>query len=207
MNHKVLTSRFYLDPICSLPSADIGFILDSSYSLRKRYKDEKYFLKKLTTLFANRNNDIKSSVITFSSWSELSIKFSDHKTTAAFNAAVDAIPLMGFKTRIDKALQQANYEMFTRRNGLRNGNPKILILLTDGTQTGRGSIDPAIPAEELRKAGVYLIVIGIGTQIDQNECKKISGYSGKFFKVASFDELISNEFINKVSSSVCPGKK
>lgn len=114
---------------------------------------------------------------------------------------------MGFQTRIDKALQQAKSDMFTRQNGAREGVPKMLILLTDGTQTGRGSIDPSIPAEALRRAGVYLVVIGIGKKIDVDELKRMAGDSGKYHTAASFDELISGDFIKSVSSGTCPGKQ
>lgn len=113
---------------------------------------------------------------------------------------------MGYQTRIDKALQQAKTEMFSRQNGARDNVPKILILLTDGSQTGRGSIDPVIPAEELRKTGVFIVVIAIGSQTDMKECKSIAGNNGIYHFVSSFDELISENFIKYVAFSICPGK-
>lgn len=155
--------------------------------------------------FDINNNNARSSVITFSSTSELSIKFNDHSSTDSFNAAVDAIPLMGLQTRIDKALNLARDEMFTTRNGARPGVPKILVLLTDGAQTGKGSTDPAIPAKQLRDAGVYLIIIGIGKQIDLNEIQNMAGDTGRFYTAASFDELITSDFINGVTETTCPG--
>lgn len=192
---------------CAAVSTDVGFILDSSRSLRDRYKDEKYFLKTLAGSFDMKNNGVQASVLTFSSWPQLSIKFSDHTTIASFNAAVDAIPLMGYQTRIDKALKHAKSEMFTQKNGARTGVAKLLILLTDGAQTKRpGYVDPAIPAEELRKTGIYLVVIGIGKNVIVEELKHIAGDSGKYFTAGSFDDLISPEFIKNVSVSTCPGK-
>ena len=67
------------------------------------------------------DNGYRGSVVTFSSTAELSIKFSDHKEISTFNAAVDSIPLMGYQTRIDKALRLTQSQMFTRRNGARVG--------------------------------------------------------------------------------------
>lgn len=153
------------------------------------------------------NDRVRASVITFSSWANLSIKFYDHDSTASFNAAVDAIPYMGFKTRIDAALQLAKSDMFIPESGARGGIPKILVLLTDGTQTlASDAVDPAIPAKQLRGAGVNLVVVGIGRDVDINEIKKIAGDKGKFHTAESFDKLISYEFINSVSLSACPGK-
>lgn len=187
---------------CAELTADVGFILDSSFSLRKRYNDEKYFVKALAGLFANGN--VKTSVITFSSYTRLSIKFSDSKNTPNFNNAVDAIPLIGLQTRIDKALKQAKYEMFTRQNGARYGIQKILILLTDGAQTGRANL--ARSADVLRKEGVKLVVIGIGKKVDVNELKTIAGRNERYYTVNSFDELISDDFIKSVATNTCPGK-
>lgn len=163
-------------------------------------------MKIFNDLIRKQYSNTKASVITFSSRTELSIKFSDYKNASNFNAAVDGIPLMGYQTRIDKALQQAKTEMFSRQNGARDNVPKILILLTDGSQTGRGSIDPVIPAEELRKTGVFIVVIAIGSQTDMKECKSIAGNNGIYHFVSSFDELISENFIKYVAFSICPGK-
>ena len=57
-----------------------------------------------------------------------------------FGEAVDKIPLMGSTTRIDRALRMTQNEMFSSANGGRDGVPKILILLTDGTQTQVGEV-------------------------------------------------------------------
>ena len=69
----------------------------------------------------------------------------------AFNAAVDAIPLMGLTTRIDRALRLAQAELFEPENGGRPDVKDILILLTDGTQTpGKFAEDPGDIARQLR---------------------------------------------------------
>ena len=59
----------------------------------------------------------------------------DHRNITSFKAAVDAIPLMGMTTRIDRALRLTQKELFALENGARPNHPKILILLTDGSQT------------------------------------------------------------------------
>ena len=42
----------------------------------------------------------------------------DHTDITSFHAAVDAIPLMGFQTRIDRALRLAQNELFAPKNGI-----------------------------------------------------------------------------------------
>ena len=71
---------------------------------------------------------------------------------------------MGYTTRIDRALRQAQKEFFTAANGGRKNIPKIIILLTDGTQSEDDDAeDPAKIAKELRGAGMSTIVVGIGS--------------------------------------------
>lgn len=157
----------------------------------------------LASSFDITKNDVRASVITFSSHSELSIKFNDHTDTGSFNAAVDAIPHMGYQTRIDKALMLAQNAMFKEENGARKGIPKILVILTDGDQTG--PIHPGDVVDDLRAAGIYFIVIGIGKWIDLHELQHMAGDYGQYFTPQSFDELITDDFIKKVSASSCPG--
>ena len=57
---------------------DVGFILDSSGSLKDDYQNEKDFLKNLAGTFGISKDGSRASVITFSYYSDLSILFKDH---------------------------------------------------------------------------------------------------------------------------------
>ena len=81
--------------------------LTSSGSLRKDYGKEKNFLKVLTATFGISPSGSRAGVITFSYYTEHSIKLKDHTDLLGFNKAVDKIPVMGSTTRIDKALRLA----------------------------------------------------------------------------------------------------
>ena len=183
---------------------DVGFILDSSGSLRSEYGKEKNFLKALATSFGVSANGSRAGVITFSYYTEHSIKLSDHTDVASFNAAVDKIALMGSTTRIDKALRLTQKEMFSLKNGGRPGVPKVLILMTDGSQTpDAGAEDPGDIADELRREGVNLLVVGIGQGINATELAHMAGSPGNVYSAASFDELIEGDFIEKIQSGGC----
>ena len=203
MSHSFLLAKSTCHAV-----ADVGFILDSSGSLRDEYNKEKQFVKALASKFIIRGKGVRGSVVTFSSNAQLSIKFNDHDKTSTFNKAIDNIPLMGFETKIDRALRLTQSQMFTQNNGARAGVPKILILLTDTLQTEqRGAEDPTLVAEELRQSGIHLVVIGIGKGIKSSELSVIAGDSDHVFTAESFDELITNEFVNNISSTACkPGK-
>lgn len=136
------------------------------------------------------------------------IKFKDHLRTSTFNDAVDKLPFDGGHTRIDKALRLAQRDMFTHDSGARIGVNRVLLLLTDGSQTWvGGSEDPITVAEEIRNSGIHIMVIGIGDEVDVNELKGIAGSDKNIFTGVSFDEVITSDFVEKISSSTCNGSK
>ena len=183
---------------------DVGFILDSSGSLRNNYEQEKEFLKSLAKTFGVSSNGSRAGVVTFSYFSKHSIKLSDHGDIATFNQAVDNIPLMGSTTRIDKALRLAQKELFSLGNGGRVGVPKLLILLTDGTQTqDAGAEDPGDIAEELRADGINILVVGIGRGINETELTHIAGEEKSVYSAASFESLAENDFLESVRTRSC----
>lgn len=183
---------------------DVGFILDSSGSLRNDYEREKVFLKTIAGAFGISSTGSRAGVVTFSYYSEHSIKLKDHADLASFNEAVDKIPLMGSTTRIDKALRLTQKEMFAISNGHRPGIPKVLILLTDGSQTAdAGAEDPGDIADELRQEGVNIIVVGIGQGVNQTELVHIAGGAENAYSASSFDELVDGDFIEKIKSTGC----
>ena len=183
---------------------DVGFILDSSGSLRNDYGKEKDFLKTLAATFGVSDKGSRAGVVTFSYYTEHSIKMNDHTDLTSFNAAVDKIPLMGSTTRIDKALRLTQKEMYSLGNGARPGVPKVLILLTDGSQTqDAGAEDPGDVADVLRKDGINIIVVGIGQGINTTELVHIAGGADNAYSAASFDELIGSDFVNKIKESGC----
>lgn len=158
-------------------------------------------------MFGVSQDDSRAGVVTFSSDVEHSIKLNDHTDITSFGAAVDAIPLMGSITRIDKALRLTQNEFFKPSNGARQGLTKVLILLTDGSQTQTPDAeDPAAIAEEVRKSGVNLIVVGMGSGVNPKELSQLAGGDDKAFTATSFDQLFTDSFLKSVQEKTCEGK-
>ena len=191
------------EPSCKA-KVDVGFVLDSSGSLRNDYDKEKDFLKALAATFGVSDDGARAGVVTFSYYTEHSIKLNEHTKLSTFNEAVDNIKLMGSTTRIDKALRMTQKDMFSIPNGGRPGVNKVLIVLTDGTQTQDvGAEDPGDVADELRKMGIRVLTVGIGKGINATELAHIAGGKENLFSADSFDQLVSREFLDKVNSAGC----
>ena len=203
----MLTAKQAPVPTCKT-KVDIGFLLDSSGSLRNDYDKEKDFLKALAATFGVSETGGRAGVVTFSYYTEHSVKLSDHTDLASFNDAVDKIPLMGSTTRIDKALRLTQKEMFSIGNGGRPGVSKVLIVLTDGSQTqDAGAEDPGDVAEELRASGITVLAVGIGKGVNRTELAHIGGAAKNVYSAATFDELISRDFLDEVNSAGCVAGK
>ena len=194
-------------------TADIGFVVDSSGSMRRDFSKEKQFVKDLAgTLGIGKEGGNRAGIVTFSYYAELTAKLSDSVPSSSpssgggdFNALVDKVPFMGYTTRIDRALKLVSKEMFEESNGARAGVPKILFVLTDGTQTkDRDAVDPASIASELReKLGVHVFVIGIGRKVDPGELSRIAGERSRLFLAKDINQLKSTDLIGDISSSSC----
>lgn len=185
--------------------ANIGFIMDSSGSLRRHYGKEKEFVKALAQSFAIAEAGSRAGVVTFSYNAEVSIRMDQFKKLADFKKAVDSIPLMGYTTRIDKALRLAKGKLMI---GARKDAPKLIFLLTDGSQTkDSDAVDPAVLAKELRDDGIKLIVIGIGKGTKLDELERIAGTSSNVYMAKDFNALISSAFVENVAKAGCRKSK
>lgn len=183
---------------------DIGFILDSSGSLRNQYPQIKGFIQDFANNLDISKDGVHVGVVTFSFYATLSIKFSDYFDKTSFKNAVGNIPLMGSTTRIDKALKVSNDELFSVSNGARKDVPKILILLTDGSQTqDRDAVDPGKVAKTLRENDISIVTIGIGQGVNVDELEHIAGDKSRVYQADDFDKLIEGGFINNILQKSC----
>ena len=140
---------------------DLAFLLDSSHSISSNYNKVKSLLKSIARTFGVTKYYSRAGVITFSDDAICSIKLNDCTDIECFDTAVDAIALMGGKTRIDRGLCVAQESFFIKENGAREGACKVVVLLTDGSQTHAQDVkDPAKVADDLRKEGVNVVVVG-----------------------------------------------
>ncbi len=184
--------------------ADIGFVVDSSGSLRNDYGKEKAFVKTLSDIFEISADRSRAGIVTFSNIAELSAKLSDHVSGSEFKAAVDRLRFMGSTTRIDKALKVAKDQLLLRSNGARAKVAKILIVLTDGVQTqDSDAVNPETIAKAIRDSGVTVFVVGIGSKVDIGALARIAGDRSRLFLAKNFDQLNSAAFLKKAATTIC----
>ena len=104
-----------------------------------------------------------------------------------FNQSVDNIP--SFKQSGIKEAIHAGKLMFTLKESTRN----IIVLLTDGL----ANHDRTPQITKNMTAGMDLLVVGVGPNINQIDLKLIAGES-KTFVAPTFDYLASENFGNRI---------
>ncbi|XP_012555856.2 uncharacterized protein LOC101239439 isoform X1 [Hydra vulgaris] len=182
---------------------DVGFILDSSGSLKNDYSNEKHFLKQLAATFSISKTGSHAAVVTFSDKATLDIKLSDCYDEISFNKAVDRIPHMNSNTRIDLALRYA-LKVFEESNGARRNVPKLLFLITDGKHTSNYEAEnPVSVANELRNKGIDIVAIGVGKDVSFKELVSIAGSNRYVFLAEDFRDLTKASFSKRVRKESC----
>ncbi len=184
--------------------ADVGFIVDSSGSLKSEYGKEKQFVKLLAQKFGLSAKGSHAGVVLFSDTADVRVKLAEKNTGAEFNDAVDQLPLLGKTTRIDKALQVAYNDLFQPENGLRLDVPQVLFVLTDGAQTN--AIDAVSPAQAIvpfHESDIKVVVIGVGSGVKREELKSMVKSEKDLYVAKNFDELISSQFVDNITASSC----
>ena len=99
------------------------------------------------------------------------------------------------------AVLVVNDEMFTQANGDRPDIPNYLVLITDGRSDNRTAT--VMEAERLRRAGVVVVVVGVGNDIDLIELSLIASNPTSSTVLLSFETYIGVEVIDGIVYIIC----
>ena len=138
---------------------DVVFILDSSNSIKDEdFNDEKEIVKKLVMDLYIAPDKNRVALVLFGTSPSLEARFGQYETAYKFHDVLEKLPKMGERTRIDRALNIAENQIFPEA---RQGVYKMVIILTDGVQS-TGAQGLRSSSKPLREAGVRVIAVGIG---------------------------------------------
>ena len=145
-----------------------------------------------------------ASVVIFSDTARVQIRLDDHDDIREFNKALQDVPYLGKKTRIDKALQVASGAVFNSRAGMRAGVRRVAVLLTEGHQTRTFDAIPLrYAAEPLRRKRVDIFAVGIGSDVRYDELRSLTDSDQKVMLVKTFEGL--SRIAEELSDKMCRG--
>lgn len=158
----------------------------------------KKFVKSVAASFVVAPKIARVGVISFS---RLIITLNDYDNILSFNDAVDNITFMDTKATIDQALRMAQWMLFTSRNGGRDGVPKLLIVIANGSQINCDSEKEAVViAKELQLKSITISAVVIGNRLNET---KLENIAGELYNALNYDELESDGFILSVKKDMC----
>ena len=185
-------SLFFISvPLTCTKLADIGFLLDTSSSIRtaRNFRFQTQFVKAVVENFQqySSNSDtgnVRAAVILYGSKALLKIKLNEFLNLKNFKDALDKrVRFRGEPlTRIDLALNLANSELFRKENGDRPNVPNYLVLVTDGRQNSGNYITDInlVPrnAAPLWRRNITIFTVGVG-RARRDQLRAIAGKGGQ----------------------------
>ena len=99
-----MTTPTTAEPVRRDKLLDVVFVMDSSRSIDEpQYRQEKDFVKRLADIFKIGAGS-RAAVIIYSDETQLEITFDQYSNLSSFLSAVESLPYLQRRTRIDKAL-------------------------------------------------------------------------------------------------------
>lgn len=159
---------------CTDKKADIYFVIDSSYSINQdNFEKEMEFVHSVVDILDIGPNKTRVGVMTFSDKVNFLVKLEYNLGKDDFMSHLNSANYMGGGTDTASALRLLREEgFFGSTSSLRDDAARIAIVLTDGL-----SLTPDVTAREatlLKKMGVQIFSVGIGSGIDKRELEDIA---------------------------------
>ncbi|XP_033750922.1 uncharacterized protein LOC117335108 [Pecten maximus] len=185
---------------CGGKNADVFFALDSSNSIwPEDFRKQIEFVTDLVDTFDFRNNKTRVGIIIYSTDIYTKVSLQSGWTKEQIKRQLNNTEYVSGLTNTSDAIRFIRSYGFTEANA-REDAIKIAIILTDGI-----SRDPLATKRESilsREDGIKLFAIGIGTDVDETELKRIANDpDDKYvFHVSSFGALASIRSMVAVSA-------
>ncbi|XP_035660177.1 uncharacterized protein LOC118404903 [Branchiostoma floridae] len=180
---------------------DLMFLLDGSGSVTKTNFDlVKQFVKNIVQNFDIQPGTTHVGVLQYSTTVKEHFALNTYDRSAQVLSAIDRIQYMQGGTNTGAALQYLAHDSFTAAKGGHPNHQNFVIVVTDG----KSSDSVMQPADELRKMGVKVFAVGVGTQVDNDTLLAIATDPKKVFQIGDFEGL--NSVGKMVQETICRGE-
>ena len=151
---------------------DLAFVFDSSDTIGVRaLEDAKMLVKKMVKGLELGADESRVALVVFADKVEVKARFSENLSVKQFQDMVqnmESVGSIGRRTRIDKALVETKQVFKEGRDDVY----KIAVVLTDGIQSkDRDTKSLLSTSEPLRRAGVRVIAVAIGTRASKGRLR------------------------------------
>ena len=193
---------------CRKP-ADVVFLLHRSTNMRvDYYRDFMLGLTQAVTLALSIDGGISQvAAVTFSDTATVEFYLNNYTSTANARNAIGKVTYGGFGTNLAQAMYLTRTQVFSTVNGARLNNPqvaKVAVIMVDYITDNTTAT--LIEADNMRKAGISVFVIGSGTILNMYELSAIASYPWKsnLITVTTARNLVN--LTEPVKRFVCSGE-
>ncbi|KAL9971012.1 hypothetical protein ACROYT_G023488 [Oculina patagonica] len=187
-------------PSCQL-ATDLAFVLPVSSKINDtEWREVQNFVKGVANAFNISFPGTHVGVLSYSSQATMEMKFNRYYYQSDVLNAIDNIypeAKSDQGTRLDDALEIANYELFTPAGGSRDQITKTLVVLVSD-KLNDGKIAGIVG--RLKFGGVTPVAIGVGQGVQRDDLLKVAD-GNHTFSVDNFNDLV--RVAEKVVKSAC----
>ena len=194
---------------CKL-AADLGFIIDGSGDIGDATMgQEREFINAVVGSFGIGRSDDKeggtrAGVVVGGSSSNVAIKLNAYQSIPSFKSAVASIKGVGGRMAVDKALEVAYKQLFSRSNGARDNVAQVLTILTTAGRLEKADGESLrLASSPFHEAGIRVIVLVVGKNANADKVSKITKRVEDIFYVEKFDELAAASLQESIAKSAC----
>ena len=159
--------------------------------IRENFEGVKLAIKREASALALNSPSTKMGVLSYIYDSAYVVNLTAMGNISNFNKTIDNIP--SFKQSGIKEAIDMGKSMFTLKGSSTNAIRNVMVLLTDGL----ANHDRTSQITKNMTAGMDLLVVGVGANINQTDLQLIAG-KNKTFIAPTFDHLASENFRNQI---------
>ena len=179
---------------------DLAFVFDSSDTIGVgALENAKMLVKKMIKGLELGADESRVALVVFADKVEVKARFSENLSVKQFQDMVQNIKSIGSRTRIDKALVETKQVFKEGRDDVY----KIAVVLTDGMQSeDHDSKSLLSTSEPLRRAGVRMIAVAIGTRASKGRLRLMTD---SMDDVKEEDEALEyfQQLFDKLNQNLC----
>ena len=188
--------------------ADIVFVVDSSGSIDDTSPDNWSLTKQFVREIVGQHNVSETTnhiaLVEFSNDGILVFNFTYSFDTVSIQAGIQGMPFLNGNTNTSGGLYVVLSQLLFGRGGNRPEVHDFVVVITDGVATR--DVEFTVPyAEEIHATGATVLVVGISTNVDENELRAISSLpqtlNTTYFVTANF--LMLTPLVYQIVQATC----
>ena len=177
------------------------FVMDTSRGITSELLSRmKNFVLQQNDIYKVSDVGARFSLISYADRGVMQLPLNRGTSIAAVRNALNSIGLTGRQRRVESGLQVVRDVIVNKRDGVQEDKGKVIVLMVGGKSDQFGLPSIKSEADELKRAGAKVVVIGIGSDLDETALKSAATKPENFIPVKSGESLL--DAIPTISQSV-----